>query len=241
MKVKKSIIILAIILGLLTMGTLYYYIETLNQAPVVEDDLTDVVVAVSSIPAHVKVTADMVILKSLPTEAVHPDAATKLEDIVGYTTKTEIYSEEQVIKSKIATDITQAALAYRIPENMRAITIPSNEISGVGGYLNKGDRVDIIVTYNDEAISPGLLTVTQFQNIEILEIGPLAFTETGEPATNKGVTSSITLLVTPSQAEVMAFANINGAVQMILRNPVDNTINNLTQFSTPEFPTWRGR
>jgi pilus assembly protein CpaB len=241
LKVKKSIIILAVILGLLTMGTLYYYIETLNQAPVVEDDLTDVVVAVSSIPAHVKITQEMVILKSLPTEAVHPDAATKLEDIVGYTTKTEIYSEEQVLKSKIATDLSQSNLAYRIPENMRAITIPTDEISGVGGYLAKGDRVDILVTYNDATINPGLLTITQFQNIEILEVGPLSFTEAGQPAVNRGVTSSLTLLVTPSQAEVMFYATINGAMQMTLRNPVDNTINALTQFSTADFPTWRER
>lgn len=241
MKVKKSIIILAVILGLLTMGTLYYYIETLNQAPVVEDDLTDVVVAVSSIPAHVKITQEMVILKSLPTEAVHPDAATKLEDIVGYTTKTEIYSEEQVLKSKIATDLSQSNLAYRIPENMRAITIPTDEISGVGGYLAKGDRVDILVTYNDATINPGLLTITQFQNIEILEVGPLTFTETGQPAVNQGVTSSLTLLVTPSQAEVMFYATINGAMQMTLRNPVDTTINTLNQFSTADFPTWRER
>ena len=241
LKVKKGVVALAIILGLLSVGLLYYYLESINSAPEVKIELTDVVVAASSIPAHVKITNEMVIVKSLPTEAVHPDSARSIEEIVGFTTKSEIYNEEQVLKSKVATETTQTSLSYRIPENMRAITIPMNEISGVGGYIVKGDKVDIIVTYNDDDINIGVLTITQFQNIEILEVGPKITQAPTEETPQPGVSSSLTLLVTPSQAEIIAYASINGATQMTLRNPIDNTINALTQFRTEEFATWRER
>lgn len=240
MKMKKRVIALAVVLGLMITGVVYYYIQTLNTIPEVKVVLEDVVVANSSIPAHVKVTQEMLVVKSLPIEAIHPDAARKIEDVVGFTTKTEIYSEEQVLKGKVASGTEATSLSFRIPENMRAITIPMNEISGVGGYIMKSDHIDILVTYNDPAISPTLLTITQFQDIEVLEKGPMTAGAEGT-ASNLGVSSSLTLLVSPSQAEVIAYALMNGNMQMTLRNPVDSTKNQLTQFGTSEFASWRER
>jgi len=223
------------------MGLLYYYIENLNNAPEVKVQLTEVVVAVSSIPEHVKVTNEMVTLKSLPSEAVNADAARSLEEIVGFTTKTEIYNDEQILKSKVASGAEQESLSFRIPENMRAITIPMNEISGVAGYVVKGDKLDIIVTYEDPLINPSLMTITQFQNIEVLEKGPAVTSTVEGTPINTGVSTSLTLLVTQAQAEVIAYANVHGVIHMTLRNPIDTTINVLTQFRTEEFGTWRER
>lgn len=250
MKVKKRVIVLAVILGLITMGLLYYYIESMNEVEEVKVDLTNVVVAVTSIPAHVNVTPEMVTVKSIPTEAVHPDAVTSVEEIVGFTTNMAIYNDEQILKTKVVTEAESATLSYRIPENMRAITIPMTEISGVGGYITKGDKVDILVTYEFE-VEPATpetgeeakqltITYTQFQNIEILEKGP-STPATTEPAAVSGVATSLTLLVTPSQAEVLTFAQYSGSINMVLRNPVDEVINELTQFGTDNFDAWRGR
>ena len=239
LKIKKSIIALAIILGVLSVGLLYYYIEVINAAPTEKVELSNVVVAVSSIPEHVKITSEMVTIKSLPVEAVHPDAAKTIEEVVGFTTKVEIYNDEQLLKSKVATNTENVTLSYRIPENMRAITIPMNEISGVAGYIEKGDKIDILVTYNDPAVDPTVLTLTQFQNIQVLEKGPKVTADT--TTTEQGVATSLTLLVSPEQAEVIAFAVITGNMQMTLRNPVDVGIEALTQFNAGNFSSWRER
>lgn len=241
MKLKKRVVILAVILGLITVGVLYYYLESLKQIPEEKVNLTEVVVALNTIPAHVKVTAEMVTVKSLPAEAVHPDAANNLDQIVGFTSKVEILNGEQFLKSRVATEDNQSSLSYRIPENMRAITVPVTEFSSVGGYVIVGDKIDVLVSYNDVTINPTLITVTQFQNIEILEKGPM-FTSTDDTvALNQGVTSSLTLLVTPSQAEIMAYAIASGNIYMTLRNPIDTSINAMTQFRAEEFSTWRER
>lgn len=241
MKLKKRVIALAVILGLLTVGVLYYYLESLKQIPEKKVELTEVVVALNTIPAHVKVTSEMVTIKSLPSEAVHPDAANNLDQVVGFTSKVEILNGEQFLKSRVATDDSKSSLSYRIPENMRAITVPVTEFSSVGGYTIVGDKIDVLVSYNDVTINPTLITVTQFQNIEILEKGPLVPTSDEMIATNQGVSSSLTLLVTPSQAEIMAYAIASGNIYMTLRNPVDAAIATLTQFRAEEFSTWRER
>lgn len=241
MKLKKRIIVLAVILGLLTVGVLYYYLESLKLVPEKKVELTEVVVAINTIPAHVKVSSEMVTIKSLPSEAVHPDAAINIEQVVGFTSKVEILNGEQFLRSRVATDESKSSLSYRIPENMRAITVPVSEFSSVGGYTIVGDKIDVLVSYNDVTINPTLITVTQFQNIEILEKGPLVPTSDDSVAMNQGVTSSLTLLVTPSQAEIMAYAIASGNIYMTLRNPVDVTISALTQFRAEEFSTWRER
>lgn len=240
MKVKKRVIVLAVLLGLITMSLLYVYIESKNEVEAVPVELSNVVVAVTSIPAHVAVTPEMVAVKSLPAEAVHPDAVTSVDEIVGFTTNMAIYNDEQILKSKVVTETQSASLSYRIPENMRAMTIPMSEITGVGGYIVKGDKVDILVTYNNPDISPTMVVFTQFQNVEILEKGPGTAAPEGNTG-GPGVTSSLTILISPSQAEVLTYALGSGSINMTLRNPVDETINNLTQFGTEDFATWRGR
>jgi pilus assembly protein CpaB len=245
MKIKKRVLILAVLLGLLTVSVLYFYIRGLDKKPDVETQIKNTVVAVSTIPAHVKITEEMLTIKALPIEAVHPDAFTSIQEVVGGTTKSEIISGEQIIKGRVITDGVSSPLAYRIPENMRAVTVPLNEISGVAGYIEVGDKVDVLVHYEFEVLNAEGNTTqktqevfTQFQNLEVMEKGPYPVTAEEKQI---GVTTSITLLVTPAQAEVIVFANINGTIHMTLRNPVDTNKVDLQQFGTGNFNTWRDR
>lgn len=245
MKIKKRILILAVLLGLLTVTVLYFYVRGLDKKTNVETQMKNVVVAISTIPAHVRITEEMLTVKSLPAEAVHPDVFTSVQDLVGGTTKSEIISGEQIIQGRVITDGVSSPLAYRIPENMRAITIPLNEVSGVAGYIEVGDRVDVLVHYEFEVLNAEGNTTqktqevfTQFQNLEVMEKGPYPATAEEKQI---GVTTSITLLVTPAQAEIMAFANINGTMHLTLRNPVDTSKVELQQFGTGNFNTWRDR
>lgn len=239
MKIKKRVLVLAVLMGLLTAALLYIYIQGLNGETVqAQANLKNVIVATNTIPAHVKITPEMLALKSLPTEAIHPEAAESIEGLVGTTTKVEIVSGEQVLSSRVITEGVTSPLAYRIPENMRAITIPMNEISGVAGYIMPGDKIDIIVSYSDEKLNPGQFVITQFQNVEVLEKGPYST----DPATKQvGVASSLTLLVSPPQAEVLAYANLSGSMQFTLRNPIDSTKVILDKFDANNFSTWRDR
>lgn len=242
MKIKKRVIVIAVLLGLIATWLAYYYIQNIEQQQPPEEvvvQLTDVVVAEISIPAHVQITAEMLSIQSLPVEAVHPDAARSIDELVGFVTKQELYAGEQVLKSRMALDLQQTALSFRIPENMRAITVPVSETTGVAGHITVGDRIDMLFTYNEPEISESTITFTQFQNIEVVAKG--ASTGSGNTADDIGLTGTITILVTPEQAEVLVYANYTAGMYLTLRNPADDNSVSQEGFNLENFDTWRVR
>lgn len=238
MKTNRRLLILAIVLGIVSVLVLNKYIKDLDDTEeTVSIPYSQVVVATRTIPNHVEIREDMVELKSIPDEGIHPNAVTSIESILGGVTRSEIIAGEQVLAGRIVTEDIKPTLAYKIPQDMRAITLPVGEVSGVGGYIREGDRVDILVFYDDENINEVMTQYTQFQNIEVVEVGPSGSVEEGEV----GVTSSLTILVSPEQAEVVAYANNLGSIHISLRNPMDTGIVNLTFYNATNFATYDER
>ncbi|MDV3429334.1 MAG: Flp pilus assembly protein CpaB [Bacillota bacterium] len=238
MKINKKILIFAILIGLVTVIGLSFYLKSLTSSEKIQTSYSKVVVAANIIPANVQITADMVKLKSVPTESVHPEALTDVEKVIGKTTSSEIIKGEQVLVSRVVTDTSKSNLAYRVPNKMRAVTIPSSEITGVAGYINVGDKIDILATYNKKEINPVPTTYTQLQNIEVAAIGSIIKTsDDGKEA----LPVSITVFVNPAQAEVLAFAVSEGSLYMTLRNPVDKGKADLSYYNSDNFSSYKER
>ncbi|WP_422485334.1 Flp pilus assembly protein CpaB [Gudongella sp. DL1XJH-153] len=249
MKVNKKILLIGVLLGIITIFFLNRYIQSLRVEPeeAAATSYSDVVTAITAIPEHIRITEEMVQISSLPAEGIHPDAVTELDLVVGAITRTEIISGEQILSGRIVNEESDAGLSYWLPENMRAISIPLSTISGVSNFIQKGDKVDILVTYetNLEETEPpvegdrvGSTTFTQFQNMEVLELGSRNAPTAEESYEQPG---SITLLATPEEAEILAWVTLNGSIHMTLRNPVDNQINELEHYGMDNFETFRVR
>lgn len=238
MKINSKILIFAILIGLLTTFGLSYYMNKLSSVKNNKIAYSKVVVAVNTIPMNVKITDKMVALKSIPTESVHPEAIISLDKVIGKTSNSGIEKGEPILSSRIVVDTAKATLAYRVPENMRAISIPTSEISGVGGFINVGDKIDILATYKDTNINPVSTTYTQLQNIEVAAVGSAKFSTADK---QKALPASITVLVNPSQAEVLAYAVSNGTLTFSLRNPVDSGKADLNFYNSTNFGSYKER
>lgn len=238
MKINKIVLLIAIILGLITIFALNAYIKNIDTVEMATITYGEVIVANKTIPAHVRITEDMLKKASLPVEVIHPDSMKSMDKIIGGISRSEIISGEQILGGRIVTDEIQGTLSYRIPEDMRAISIPVNEISGVAGYISKGDKIDILVTYDDKEIVDVSTTYTVLQSIEVLEVGYIR-AENGEPQLE--LVDSLTLLVNPSQAEVLAYANIHGTLHLSLRSPIDSNKVDLTQYNKDNLQSFRVR
>ena len=237
MKTKKRIWMITGILALLTTAMVYLYLKQVEAASQENKiEMSEVVVALTAIPAHVKVTEEMVEIKEIPAEAVHSDTYAEIDEVVGGTTTTELIAGEQILAERIVANEEEAELSYRIPESMRAITVATSEVDGVGGYVMAGDKLDILVTLTPAEGQP--VVYTQLQSIEVLERGPNASTA---DSSGSGVPTSLTLLVTPAQAEVIAYGNLNGTFYFTLRNPVDTAKQDLAGYGTDNFDSWRER
>ncbi len=238
MKINKRILIFAIILGLITAAALNFYIKSLDKPALSTVPHTEVIVAKNTIPAHIRITADMLDKLSIPSDAVHPEAITSMDKVVGGISRSEIIRAEQVLSSRVVMDETKATLSYRIPENMRAFTIPIGEVSGVAGFISPSDKVDILISYSDENINRELTTYTIFQNMEVLATG-----DQTQPKDNheRNVVSTLTLLVTPAQAEVLAYSIQNGSFHLTLRSPIDTSNADVDYFNSSNFNSFRER
>ncbi|MCR3956874.1 MAG: Flp pilus assembly protein CpaB [Gudongella sp.] len=248
MKVNKKILLIGVLLGIITIFFLNRYIQSLRVDPeeVAATSYSDVVTAITAIPEHIRITEEMVQISSVPVEGVHPDAITDLDLVVGAITRTEIISGEQILAGRVVNEESDAGLSYWIPENMRAMTIPVSEVVGVGNYIQTGDTVDILATYEFEVDDPQdpeeeetiQMTYTQLQNIEVVAVGARR-AQTEEDTIQQP--ESLTILVNPEQAEVVAWATLNGSFHLTLRNPVDNQINELDHYGSDNFETFRVR
>jgi pilus assembly protein CpaB len=132
----------------------------------------------------------------------------------------DIAQGEQVLRNKLKRPEEMArrgrTLSQLTSEGMRAITIGSDALSGVGGFIRPGDRIDIHWTH--AARGEEVVTLTLFQNVHVLAVGDQMLGRA--PAEGvAGGNYTVTLELTPEQAELLLFAREQGNVQLSLRSP----------------------
>jgi pilus assembly protein CpaB len=238
LKYNTRIWIIAAVLGLITVAALNFYLKSLQKTAVIEQEKTEVVIAAKTIPAHTRITADMLAVVTLPAESIHAAAFRKISDAAGGITQSEIIQGEQLLAGRVVTDKLRGTLSYRIPDNMRAIAIPVNEVTGVGGYIAAGDKIDVLVTYRDDEINKDTITYTVLQNMTVLAVGE---SPEEKDSAESLLVSTVTLSVTPAQAEVLAFAFLTGSFHLALRAPTDFHLVELESYSPANFDTFRER
>jgi Flp pilus assembly protein CpaB len=178
---------------------------------------TRIVVARNDISARTKIQAS-----DLQLSTVNPapkEAFTKISDVVGKGARVDIPAGDPVSANLIAPAgdlLSTSDVAYLpIPSGYVAVTVPTGELEGVGGYPQVGDRITMLATINTSAFgaSPPIPVVrTVFSNLDILRVGPV----TAQSAT--GVSSSLTLLTTGCDAEYLFWLLNNATLKYTLES-----------------------
>lgn len=248
---KRKILIITAILAVATTIIGYVYISNIKKEAIKEAEIERVqlVTVANNVLPHVELSEDMLEMKEYPKEVAPASAVASFEDVVGKKTKSDLLAGEPILTERMVDDETDSELSYRIPESMRAVTIPNTEVSGVAGYIVSGDFVDMMIAYSEEEEAEGeeeasstiTQVYTQMQNIEVLMTGPNKIQTQVDQETGVSVPSSLTLLVSPQQAEVIAYANRMGTIQLTLRNPSDKEEESLEGYGDTNFEDWKER
>ncbi|MGB9802892.1 Flp pilus assembly protein CpaB [Desulfofundulus sp.] len=218
-------LILAVISGLVAAYGVYTYLGHLKATYRSTGDFRTVVVARAKIPPQTKITEEMLEVKEMPSAYIHKEALAERGEAVGKITTTVIYPGEQILKTKIAglKDSSQG-LAFLVSPGKRAATIAVNDVSGIAGLLRPGDKVDVTGTV-DVPSGGSRQTVTSLliQNVNVLAVNQ---STDANPNPVKGghkslETQTVTLEVTPQQAQMLILASERGAVRLLLRSPGD--------------------
>jgi pilus assembly protein CpaB len=213
MKRGRMIIAFAIVCGLVAAGTVYIYLGRAMAPKPVSTKTVTVVAAKSTIAPRTKLTRDLVYVREMPEEAVHPKAVRDADSVVGLIAKYEILEGEPIILDRLYGEGERIGLVSSVPGHMRAVTVPVDEVVGVAGFVKPGDKVDIIVTASGVG-QTGDVAFTVLEDIEVLAVAQ----ETEDKSQGKAkVSTSVTLAVKPSEAERLTLAEKIGKLRLALR------------------------
>jgi pilus assembly protein CpaB len=220
--------VLVIVLALICGGSAAIGINTLrNHAPEsANPELVSVVVAATDIARGSTISADSVTSRDYPKELVPPGALTNPSDAVERVAFNPLVKGEPVLDAKLAAKGAGRGLAALIPVGMRAFTIQTTSVvSGVAGFILPGNRVDVLLTVSSQGAvndqTGGGTTIILLQNVEVLAVDQ----RLQAPAENKNnlkELQSVTLLVTPDEAQKLDLGQNRGLLHLTLRHPDDN-------------------
>ena len=182
---------------------------------------TRIVVAGHDIKARTVITAADLTLASF--NPAPPEAFTALKDVEGKGARVDIPAGLPITANLVGQAgglINESDVAYLpIPKGWVAVTVPTGEQVGVGGYVQVGDRITMLATINTGVFgqSPGRnVVLTVFRDVDVLRVGP------ANGGTTTGVvTSSLTVLMTSCDSEYLFWLLNNASMKYVLESYTD--------------------
>ncbi len=213
----KKIYLIATIVAIIMGMAIYMFInEITNNSIKSAQDVVGVVVANDVIQQHTVINEEMISLSYLPKPGLAQGYITNVADVVGKTASCKIGKGEQVLMHKVITlgSMDNDQLDEKIGKGNRAYTMLVDELSGVAGNLEPGDRVDIIASHVKDKVGETSVLV---QNVNILSVG----NKEGFGEEKPGYTN-ITVELSPADCVRLYNETLNGFVTVVLRGVGDN-------------------
>lgn len=189
--------------------------------------LSTAVVAKKDIPSGVALEENMLQEQTIRKDLLQPSAATSTARVLEMVTLAPISKGEQVQMNKLSVSGREISLSSKIPKDKRALTIPVDNISSVGGMIRPGDHVDIlgvipmpVMTAEGKQVTQ-MSTMPLFQDILVLAVGQEYTTTPGAEKGERKASANITLALAPEEANLVAFVQEQGKIRLVLRSPQD--------------------
>jgi pilus assembly protein CpaB len=213
--IRRTTLLIAIILAVGTGWLTLTYLSSLRPPA---NEQRAVLIATQEIPARGRITAAMFTKEMRPVQAMQPDAISDPSQAVGSLALITIPVGSQLTASAIGTNVA-SALPVRLQPGMRAVSIPVDRVKDVSGLIQPGDRVDVIAIPPAKGNGPPPKAVTIFRAVRVLAVGNALENPSATPSPSEQEATTVTLEVTPKQADVLSWADANSALRLALRSP----------------------
>jgi len=203
--------ILGIVLALLVITA--FVLVALNAQNSAASPSINVVVASRDLQPRVAIDPAALEMKSIPVPGTYPKVYfTRLQDVQGLVPLVTIPTGQAITSNDVAKP--SAALGSQsaylpIPSGYVAVTIPTSEQQGVANYIQPEDYISVIATV---ASAGKVASKTIFTNLHVIRVG------TQGSAAGAGNASSLTVVVTECQAEVITWFLTYAAMKYVLES-----------------------
>ncbi|MDD5653594.1 MAG: Flp pilus assembly protein CpaB [Candidatus Omnitrophica bacterium] len=189
-----------------------------------QKNIATIVVAAGDIPRGTKITDQMIREERVPKQKVKPNTATSAAKVLYKYALVSLKKGEAIPLDKLGVPEEKRLpdiLSSRIPPGKRAVTIPVDDISAVGGMIQPGDAVDVMglvsIPGPEGKQGENITTLPLFQNIQVLAVG----NELNPGRPSEKPRSNITLALAPQEANIITFMQEYGKIRLVLRSPGD--------------------
>ncbi len=226
---RKQAFIVAAVIALGAAALVYTVLKKQARALSPAEPLsTTVVVPKTTIPVDTTITAAMVETSTILRKDAPAQALTDANQAIGQLAQFELLKGRALTRADVMARSARGGLTFVIPESMRAATVALDPITGVAGFIQPGDRVDVLATFVQAEMT---VTKTILQDVQVLAMGritsrpsPKKAVATDEGAEKEGEeapaiqeVTSATVAVTPHEAQILILSASKGTIAMVLR------------------------
>lgn len=229
-------VLVAVLMGAMLGGKDKKAVQVVDRAPRVE-----VLVAKAPISETQRLSGDNMMWKKWPQDGTFPGTIKRkgdqsATDAAEGRVNRDIAQGEPILKSALVSG-SSSYVAATLEEGMRAVAIRVGATTTAGGFVGPGDYVDVMLTYRQkiDGISPdpavrerqkaivernvaSYAVETILQNVKVLAVDQSVSRDEDKVRVGK----TVTLEVTPRQAEVLAVIDKAGDLSLALRGVGDD-------------------
>lgn len=193
-------------------------------AETVQSPQVEILVAASNLPAgRIIQDGDLTWQQwpdvSLPEPYIRKTTGQEVTSLIGSVVRSGIRQAEPVTGLAVVKNGERGFLAAVLSPGMRAVSIQISATSGVSGFVFPGDRVDLLLTQSmEDAGGARRAAETLLTDVRVIGVDQNA---DDQNKTAAAVARTVTLEVTPRQAEQVALASTMGELSLSLRSLPD--------------------
>ena len=217
---NATVLVIALVLGVIAAVLTRNWLVSHSRAKLAQEAGT-IVVAAAPLGFGSQVTPENV--KEIPWNAnALPEGAfaTKQEVLSGgrRMALVSIAPNEPVLRARVTAPGQRAALSSMLDPGKRAVTVRVDDVRGVAGFIQPGDRVDVVLirTEAESKLKEGYSDVI-LQYAKVLAIDQI----TGERPEQPTIAKAVTLEVSSEEAQKILLATNVGRLTLMLRQPAE--------------------
>ncbi len=231
MRRPGNIFLLAIIIGALASALVYRHLKSQEQAlqqalqqkqqpQQIAPVTMPVVVAKDTIAIGTQIDPGQLKVVPWPVDVPVEGAFSDPAAAAGHVARMRIEKNQPLTQDQLVTS-NAGLLPLLISDGMRGMSVKVDNVTGVSGFITPDSRVDVLIAGTPEGMGDNQRrSKLILQNVRVLASGM-----TIERKDNKPVeVPTVTLLVSPEDAEKLTLASREGPVQLALRNYKDEEL-----------------
>lgn len=220
----KKVYLIAVVFALIAGFATYFFASEIDKKTTIKDaDTVEVIVPVNDMSQNSSITEEMfaedagvftkktVVAADVNIETV----VTEQDQLIGKVTIDPLYAGEPInIKRIEALDGADVALSLKLPKGKVAYSFNAASVTSVDGYINEGDKVDVLVYDGNKKKSK-----VAYKNLPILRVSTATASKNAS-ASGTALTeySTLTVVVTEKQALALYKIENENSFKLVLKH-----------------------